>query len=86
MRQRILSGWTIQRALFLIMGIVILVQSVMQKQWIGAGIGGYFAAMGLFSFGCAAAGGCYGGACNTDPQAKNKISVQDVEYEELNQK
>jgi hypothetical protein len=77
MRQRILTGWTIQRALFLIIGIVILVQSIMQKQWIGVGVGGYFAAMGLFSFGCAAAGGCYSGACNTDPQTKNKTGRQE---------
>jgi hypothetical protein len=85
MKQRILSGWNFQRALFLILGITVLVQSSMEQQWMGAIFGGYFAAMGLFSFGCAA-GGCYGGNCYTKPQQKNKNDIEDVNFEEIKQK
>ena len=62
MKERILSGWTFTRALYLLMGAALVVQSFMEHQWWGLAFGGYFASMGIFNFGCAASG-CYGGAC-----------------------
>ncbi len=82
MRQRILTGWTFQRALFLIMGTIMVVQSAMQKQWVGVAVGGYFASMGLFSFGCAA--GCYGGSCST--QQPVKPDIQPSEFNGVREK
>lgn len=85
MKERILTNWTLARALYLIMGIIIIVQTVMDRQWIGVAFGGYFAAMGLFSFGCAS-GNCYGGSCETDPKQKSNTAIQDVEFEEVKSK
>lgn len=65
MKERILTGWNFQRVLYLLIGSIVIIQSVIAKQWIGIPLGGYFAAMGLFRFGCAA-GGCYQGSCNTE--------------------
>jgi hypothetical protein len=85
MKERILTGWTITRVLYLVIGSFIIIQSVMDKQWFSVVFGGYFAAMGLFAFGCAA-GNCFGGNCSTKPQQKSNPSVQDVEFEELKTK
>jgi hypothetical protein len=62
MKERILTNWTFIRLLYLVIGVVVLVQSMLTKQWFGVAFGGYFAAMGLFAFGCAA-GSCFGGSC-----------------------
>ena len=57
MKERILTNWTLTRVLYLVMGTYIIVQSVLEQQRIGILLGGYFASMGLFAFGCAA-GNC----------------------------
>jgi hypothetical protein len=66
MKTRILTGWTFMRAIYLLLGVFIVVQSVQQQQWLGILLGGYFASMGLFAFGCAA-GNCAGGRCAHRP-------------------
>lgn len=71
MKQRIQTGWNARRLLYLITGIAVIAQSVYQKEWLGILIGGYFAAMGLFSLGCAG-GGCFGNSCNIEPQITKK--------------
>lgn len=81
MIQRLLTGWTFQRALFLIMGVSIIVQAIMEMQWIGAALGIYFAAMGLFNFGCAS-GGCFGGSCAT-PTLPQKGEAKDITFNEI---
>lgn len=58
MRDRILTGWTFQRAIYVILGGFMLVQSSFEGLWIGILFGAYFASMGVFNFGCAA-GNCY---------------------------
>jgi hypothetical protein len=85
MKNRILTNWTFGRALYLVMGIVVIIQSIMSQQWFGIAFGGYFASMGLFAFGCAA-GNCFGGNCVTQPQNKSNTTIQDVEYEEVKTK
>lgn len=72
--KRILIGWTMTRVLFLLLGVVMVAQSVWDKQWIGAILGSYFAAMGLFSFGCAA-GHCFGSSCETHLEQKANSDV-----------
>jgi hypothetical protein len=59
------------------MGIAVIVQSVMSKQWFGVAFGGYFTSMGLFAFGCAA------GNCARETQQKSNSAIQDVEFEEV---
>ena len=53
MRDRILKNWTLSRGFYVLIGTLVIIQSYMDKQWFGVAFGGYFAAMGLFSFGCA---------------------------------
>lgn len=65
MWHRLSTGWTFRRALYLVVGIFLIAFAVSDRQWFGIAFGAYFAAMGLFAFGCAA-GNCYGGSCDTD--------------------
>ena len=64
MKDRILKNWTVLRIFYLLIGGVILIQSVSAHEWLGLAIGGYFAAMGIFAFGCAA------GACGYTPRGR----------------
>jgi len=85
MIKRILNDWTFTRALYLILGIVVIVQSVMTQQWFGAIFGAYFASMGLFAFGCAA-GNCFGTNQKTEMQRIENMDVHDIEFEEVKRK
>lgn len=80
MKDRILSKWTFTRVLYVIMGIVVIIQSVMSKQWLGIGFGAYFTAMGVFAFGCAA-GNCFGGNCKVTP--KPNTNIHNTDFEEV---
>ena len=62
MKQRLLAGWTARRVIFLAGGLYMIILSVMDKDWGWILPGTYFAAMGLFSFGCAS-GNCAGETC-----------------------
>lgn len=79
MKERILTGWTFKRVLYIVMGGYLIVQSVMDKQWVFILFGAYFAAMGLFAFGCAS-GNCYGNSCDMKLEHKppNKIDETGV--------
>jgi len=82
MKERILTNWTLARVLYVLMGTLIIIQTVMDGMWIGVAFGTYFAAMGLFSFGCAS-GNCYTGDCATDSKQNNKSSIENVDFEEV---
>lgn len=69
MKERLLHNWTFMRVFYTLMGIIICIASVTQREWGGLLLGGYFLSMGIFAFGCAAPGGCYGGSCTTSNQA-----------------
>ena len=77
MKQRILTGWSFIRILYLLAGIMILIQSATDRQWMGVALGGYFAAMGLFAVGCAA------GNCNYQPGPKTNSDIEDTKFEEI---
>ncbi len=78
MKERILTNWTITRAFYLIVGIFVIVQSIMSLQWFGIAFGGYFAAMGLFAFGCAS-GNCVGGNCSAESKQN---TIEDVSFKD----
>lgn len=81
MKERILNNWTITRVMYLVMGVALIFQSATTAQWFGVLFGSYFAAMGLFAFGCA------GGACYTPPKPpKAKADIQDIYFEEVKTK
>jgi len=71
MKDRILTGWNIQRVVFLVIGLIITIQSILDRQVTGAIIGLYFTAMGIFRFGCAA-GGCIIDNSTTESKSVNK--------------
>ena len=85
LRARILTGWTLQRFAFLGLGGFLLVTAVMEQQWMATLFGGYFAAMGLFGFGCA--GGACGNAFMNDGNKPQAIDVDpktiEIEFEEI---
>lgn len=86
MRERVFTGWTFQRALYAILGAVVMVQSGISNDWMGAAFGAYFASMGIFSFGCAS-GSCFGGSCATEEKQKSSAdAIQDVSFEEIKEK
>lgn len=82
MKERILTGWTLTRVLYLVMGTYIVVQSVLEQQWIGILLGGYFAAMGLFAFGCAA-GNCGVGSYSEGRKNQGMDDFGEVVFEEV---
>ena len=71
MKERLLTNWTFIRVFYLVAGIFVIIQSFISRQWFGIAFGGYFAAMGLFAFGCAS-GNCIGGNCRTDSAQHSK--------------
>jgi hypothetical protein len=81
MINRILTGWTFVRAIYLLLGSMVIFQSAVAKQWAGVIFGAYFASMGLFAYGCAA-GNCFGGKCTTDPEqfSKNRMDDKSLPY------
>ena len=81
MKERILTGWTLTRVLYLVMGSYIVLQSVLDQQWIGILLGGYFASMGLFAFGCAA-GNC-GVSYSKDRKNQGMGDFEEVVFEEV---
>ncbi len=86
-KQRITSRWNWIRIVYLILGISVIVQSIPIHQWMGVLFGAYFAAMGLFAFGCAA-GNCYINNNNYEPGSNNNSITQKTDpvktgYEEI---
>ncbi len=65
MKDRIIKGWNFRRLLYVIVGVIVIAQSVSQSLWAGIALGAYFASMGLFAFGCAA------GNCSYVPAKRN---------------
>lgn len=65
MKGRILKNWSLIRVVYIVLGLLIMVQTTMSREWLGVLIGGYFVFMGIFSIGCAS-GNCSGGNCATD--------------------
>jgi hypothetical protein len=83
MKERILKGWNIQRVLFPVIGMIIIIQAYNDKQWMGALLGAYFVSMGIFRFGCAS-GRCVESISNQKaPQESNNESTGEVEFEEV---
>ncbi len=71
------SNWTFTRVLYLVMGGIIITQSINSQEWLGIALGSYFASMGIFAFGCAS-GSCFGGNCYVE--TKTNTSIHDVRY------
>lgn len=66
MKDRLLKGWNLRRVLYLVLGVIVIVQAVHTAQYLLILFGAYFASMGIFNFGCAS------GACPYVPPVREK--------------
>jgi hypothetical protein len=68
MKSRLLFQWSFIRVVYLLLGILVTIQTVYSGQWFGLVIGGAFLIMGVFNLGCAAktccSGNCSDGSCS----------------------
>lgn len=76
-KSTILTGWNLMRIIRLIFGIVIIVHSIKQHQFLFGLLGLLFAGMAVFNIGCCVAGGC------GVPTNKNKNTSTEISYEEV---
>ncbi|MBS1599403.1 MAG: hypothetical protein JST75_14350 [Bacteroidetes bacterium] len=85
MKKRIFSGWNFRRVIYLLLGGIIIVQAIMEREWIGILFGAYLASMGVFAFGCAG-GNCFGANCYLQRREEMTTQVQDLNFEEIKSK
>lgn len=78
MKQAILSNWNFMRLVRLGLGVFILVQAVMARDWSMGLLGSLFTIMPVFNIGCCGAGGCA-----TTPPKKTSETTKDISYEEV---
>jgi len=77
MKQAIFSNWNFMRLIRLVLGITIIVQSIITKDWVVGILGIVFIAMPMFNIGCCAVSGC------TTPPKKVVKTPKDIAYEEV---
>ena len=65
------------RVLRLALGMYIIVQGVVENQWMFVALGGLLSLMPLLNIGCCGASGC-----NT-PVSKSNKKVEDITFEEI---
>ncbi len=78
MKQNILSNWNFMRFIRLVLGVAIIVQSVLVKDWTMGILGVLFISMPVFNIGCCSVGGCA-----IPVNKKNTEAVKDISYEEV---
>ncbi|MBN9299138.1 hypothetical protein CMU40_02175 [Elizabethkingia anophelis] len=71
------ENWSFMRVLRLALGILIIVQSVIAKDWLFMGAGILFSLMPILNIGCCGTSGC------TTPVSKSNKKVEEVSYEEV---
>ena len=79
MRKTILNNWTVMRGLRLVIGIIALVQSILQKDITLVVLAGFLLVTVIANVGCCASNGC---AVNFNNRKKEK----EILYEELDNK
>ncbi|SCY75474.1 hypothetical protein SAMN02927916_3206 [Flavobacterium anhuiense] len=75
--KKYLSNWNFMRVLRLALGIFVITQGVMDKQWMLVGLGALFALMPLMNIGC-----CGNAGCSTLSARSNK-KLEETTYEEV---
>ena len=75
--ERILKGWNFVRLIRLVLGIYIMIQSFMTREWILGFAGLFLTGTALFNVGCCGVYGC-------QPMVKaNSVPAKEVIYEEV---
>ena len=77
MKSGILANWNFMRFVRLALGIAIIVQSVIAKDWVMAVMGILFTSMPVFNVGCCGSNGC------ATPVKNNEEQTKDISYEEV---
>jgi hypothetical protein len=67
-----LTCWAFQWELFIVIGLILMIQSIVLKEWLCALFGGNFLSLGVFSFGCALVG-CFTENCNSESPIGQKV-------------
>ncbi|MBC7696239.1 MAG: hypothetical protein H7141_12420 [Burkholderiales bacterium] len=67
------------RGLRLLIGVIVLIQSIVTKDIVMGGMSAFLIATAVFHFGCCGSGGC---GVNSD-KSKNKNTLEDIEFEEV---
>lgn len=65
-----LRNWSIMRVLKLALGIFVIVQGLVQQEWMLIGLGGLFSLMLLMNIGCCGASGCNRPIVKSDKKQK----------------
>jgi hypothetical protein len=76
MINKILNGWNWRRILYTSIGVMLMIQSFILREWFGVILGLYFTSMGLFAFGCA------GNQCL--PYVNEEYSLRNAQNEKVN--
>lgn len=75
----LLQNWNFMRGLRLLLGVIVLIQSIVTKDILMGGMSAFLIATAVFNFGC-----CGSGGCGVSPdKSKNKNTIEDVDYEEV---
>jgi hypothetical protein len=77
MKSVIFVNWNFMRFVRLVLGIAIIVQSVLVKDWGMTVLGILFTSMPIFNIGCCANSGC------SVPTKYSKPKTEDITYEEV---
>lgn len=77
MKSTIFNNWNFFRILRLILGIIIIFESIYSKDWQMTIVGLLFVGLALFNIGSCGAGGCY---TSTKLSENNK---KEIKYEEV---
>ena len=68
MKDRILKGWNVRRAVYLIVGLIATAQAFYLKEYFLILFGVYFAAMAVLNIGCAS------GHCAYEPPTRKPVA------------
>ncbi|MER3465140.1 MAG: hypothetical protein C4329_12730 [Chitinophagaceae bacterium] len=79
MMKTILSNWSVMRGLRLLIGLLVIVQSVMQKDVLLGVLVTFLLLTAIANIGCCDSNGC-------TVNNRNRIKEKEIEYEELNNK
>lgn len=72
------DNWNVIRVVRLALGLAILAQGILTRQWMVAGLGGMFTLLPLLNVGCCGVSGC-----QTAPPARKGKATEDITYEEV---
>lgn len=84
MKEIVFTGWNFMRALRVVLGGVILYQSILAHDSMYGFAGALFMLTGIFNVGCCGAGGCSTGF--PTQQKTTTQAIEEVDYEEIKSK